>query len=135
MDFFDNVKTVVGNTAEVVAKKSSELIEISKIKYSIYDLNSEIKRLTGTLGELVYTCYKANDEANDKIKEICEQIDAKHQEIAELKEQLNNIKNEVECPSCGKLCSVDTKYCPYCGGEVAVSVEAEVPTNTDYTEI
>ena len=135
MDFFENVKNVVESTAEVVAKKSGELFETSKIRYSVYDLNAEIKKLFNTLGELVYTNYKSGEDAEERISELCGQIDAKYKEIAALKEQLSEIKNEVTCPVCGQSCRYDTNYCPNCGSELAVPVSGEVRTSADAAEM
>ena len=43
MDFLENVMSAVGSAAQTVVKKSGEVVEYSKLKYSMFDLSNSIK--------------------------------------------------------------------------------------------
>ena len=45
MDFLENVMSAVGSAAQTVVKKSGEVVEYSKLKYSMFDLSNSIKNL------------------------------------------------------------------------------------------
>ena len=87
MDFFENVKRAVSDTAQTVSKTSGKVADKVKTRYSIYDMNGEIKRILGEIGLEIYQSYK-NDEAelSDSILEKCRELDAKNEmiEAAEL---------------------------------------------------
>ena len=46
MDFWTNCKKIFMDTAQTVAKKTEEVVETSKTKYSIYDAKNDIQRFT-----------------------------------------------------------------------------------------
>ncbi|MEG1880276.1 MAG: zinc ribbon domain-containing protein [Oscillospiraceae bacterium] len=133
MDFLENVRIVLENATKVVVKKSGEIIDSSKIKYAIFDLNSDIKKLYSEIGEAVYNSRYTDADASDKVEELCQSIKEKQDEIIKLGIRLDDINDSVACPSCGKSCKIDTNFCPYCGGEIAVTVNAEVNRDTDDT--
>ena len=58
MDFLENVMSAVGSAAQTVVKKSGEVVEYSKLKYSMFDLSNSIKNLYSQIGEAVYISLK-----------------------------------------------------------------------------
>ena len=42
--FLENVMSAVGSAAQTVVKKSGEVVEYSKLKYSMFDLSNSIKK-------------------------------------------------------------------------------------------
>lgn len=134
MDFMENMKNIVENTAQVVAKKSGEVFESSKIRYAMFDLSNEVKKLYAEIGEAFYESYKTGDSVSDDVVEKCRQIDVKRAEILNLTDQLAGIKSEVSCPVCGRKCKVENNFCPYCGSEIAISVDSEVHPGSEPKE-
>ena len=45
MNFFENLKKAAGKGFNAVAKKTGEIVEDSKTKYSIFDLKNEIEKV------------------------------------------------------------------------------------------
>jgi len=113
MDFQD-VKKVVGDTAQKVVKKSGEAVEFGKLKYKIYDIQNDISKIFVQIGQDVYEGYKG-DYVNDDIPSKCELIDQKKAEIEELEEKLRELKNTKKCNSCGKVSKKEDAFCPSCG--------------------
>ena len=126
MEFFDQVKKTAADVAQKVAKKSNELVEVSKIKYEIYDLNADIKKLYAEIGKQVYAQMKDSDALPEDVMMKCEIIEAKLAKIEALKRKEKNLKQQITCPVCHRECGKDDAVCPYCGADLAVEVDAEV---------
>ena len=75
MEFKENVKKAVTDTAQTVMKKTGEFVENSKTKYSIFDLNNEIERVYKEIGEKIYQGYKNDEDISEFVKEKCAEID------------------------------------------------------------
>lgn len=125
MDFLDQVKKTAADVAQKVSQKSGELVEISKIKYEVYDLNNDIKKLYTEIGKNVYALMR-RDELPEEVGMKCEIIEAKLAKIEALKRKEKNLKQQMVCPVCNRECGKDDAVCPYCGAELAVEVDAEV---------
>ncbi len=126
MEFFDQVKKTAADVAQKVAKKSNELVEVSKIKYEIYDLNADIKKLYAEIGKQVYAQMKDSDALPEDVMMKCEIIEAKYAKMEALKRKDKDMKQQMTCPVCKKECKDAEDVCPYCGADLAVSVDAEV---------
>jgi len=126
MDFLNQVKKTAADVAQKVAQKSNELVEVSKIKYEIYDLNSDIKKLYTEIGKLVYAKLKDSDSLPEDVQMKCEIIEAKLASIEALKNKEKDLKQHMVCPVCKRECAETDDVCPYCGADLAVSVDAEI---------
>ena len=89
MKFFENLKKAVIDTAEVAAKKTGDLLETSKTKYSIYDLKNEIEKIYTEIGEAVYRAYKEDVNISELLEKKCSEIDVLASEIDALKQKLD----------------------------------------------
>ncbi len=123
MDFLENVKNVVTDTAQKVVKKSGEIIEASKVKYTIFELKGDIKKLYEEIGKLTYETISADGDYAEDIKLKCDIITAKLAKIEYLK---NTGEMGVKCPSCGRDAGVDDENCPSCGADMVEEVRVEV---------
>lgn len=86
MAFMDNLKRVFENTARVAVKKSGEVIETAKNKYTEFDLNGEIESLYVKLGKLVYVSYNSEDaDVAEEITVLCDKIAVKLSELESVK--------------------------------------------------
>ena len=112
---FEDVKKVLGEATQKVVQKSGEVLEYSKIKYAIYDIQNDINKIFVQLGQMIYEGINSGDVIDDNIKEKCEIIDAKKLEIAELEEKLAFLKNNKKCNLCGKFSKKDDAFCASCG--------------------
>ena len=126
MDFLGQVKQTAADVAQKVAQKSSELIETSKIKYEIFDLSNDVKKLYSEIGKQVYAMMR-DSNLPEEVAMKCEIVEAKLARIDALKQKEKDLKQHIVCPVCGKECLEADDVCPYCGADLAVSVEAVVP--------
>ena len=90
MDFWTNFKKIFIDTAQTVAKKTEEVVETSKTKYSIYDAKNDIQKVYTEIGREIYAAYKEDRNAADYIEEKCKEIDELVAKMEMLKEKLDN---------------------------------------------
>lgn len=88
MDFLSNVKRFFKDTGKTVAKKTGELVETSKTKYSIYDAKNDIEKIYTEIGREIYAAYRDDRNAADFIEEKCNEIDTLVEKMETLKAQL-----------------------------------------------
>ena len=88
MDYWESLKKTTADMSYMVAKKTGEFVETSKIKYRIYDLKAEIKKIQTKIGHEVYTAYAEEREVSDIIEEKCREIDTLKEKLDELTEML-----------------------------------------------
>ncbi len=123
MEFLESVKNVVTDAAQIVVKKSGELIESSKVKYAIFELKGDIKKLYEEIGQLTYQTIESDGDYAQDIQAKCAIITAKLAKIEHLK--TSGTVGET-CPSCGREADADSECCPSCGADMVQEVETEV---------
>jgi NADH pyrophosphatase NudC (nudix superfamily) len=127
-DFFDKVKQSVGKGVTTVSVKSKEMLETSKLKLQIADIQKQKKNSLEELGNIVYTMYlkSAFDEQRfrDKsaaISALDEQIKQKESELDEVRakaqEALGKPKAVGIC-ACGAEIHEGAKFCGNCGTKI-----------------
>lgn len=124
MDFFENVKSVVSDTAQTVIKKSGELVEASKVQYAVFDLKNDVKKLYTELGKLTYLAVKQEEDNSDEIQLKCDILCEKLAKIEALKN--NGTISEFKCPACGRKSDTAGSYCPSCGASMTVDADVEI---------
>ena len=119
-DFTKNVTDKVSETAKAVAKKSGELIEVTKLNLSIYGEESKIEKLYCDIGKIVYEGFKKGEDVDVINKELCESIDELVASKDAMKLKILELKNQAVCPKCGNTVddSDENEFCPKCGEKV-----------------
>ena len=94
MDMFKNFGEKAKKTAQKVGEKSSDLVEVGKLKVQISQIGDDIRRSKTEIGQYFYDTYiNQTDLPEDKVLLICEAIEEKYQEIDELNEKIERINN------------------------------------------
>lgn len=133
MAFFDEVKKSLTDVSESIVKKSTELVEVQKLKMKKSSLESDIKRDFALLGKLYFAKMEA-DGTQGETPEACqsfERIISAREAVAEIKEKLSMMNNEKNCRACGASVPLDTIYCPKCGTRFEEEVEAAETADTE----
>lgn len=103
---------------KTVIEKTNNLVNQTKLKFSISETKSKIKDIYTEIGKSVYENYKSTGEVIDDMEEKFAKIDAMTEEVNELKEQLYQLKENVKCPKCGAYNHSDDVYCSKCGERI-----------------
>ncbi len=125
MGILDDVVINAKSAAEAVSRKAGQIVDISKLRISAAELNSEISKRYEVLGRYVYETSRqilaGDPEAVGKMAEIDE---LKTQATA-IAQALGDKQNKVVCPTCGKQCSNTDQFCAGCGTKLATEPQPE----------
>ena len=110
-----NAANAAGKVADSASKKAGELVELTKLNFRIFDLNTDIELLLKEIGKCVYATHIGEEINADDITDRISQIDVKYEEIAKLKELMAEKKAVSKCPVCGIECDKEDTFCRGCG--------------------
>ncbi|MBQ9757383.1 MAG: hypothetical protein IJW15_03065 [Clostridia bacterium] len=88
MNFLTNLKKAAKDAGVTVAKKTNEIIKVSKTKYNIYDAKNDIEKIYTDMGREIYLGYKEDKNVAEFIEEKCQEIDALIAKMESLKEEI-----------------------------------------------
>lgn len=134
MPILDNItkiaKTVGDKTANVannVAKKSGELVEITKLNSSISAEENKIRDTFTEIGKMIYDRFEKNEnDTNDtEILNLCNSIITMKNNIAAYKDKISELKGIKACPNCKTDIEKDMRYCPECGNKQEMPIEEQ----------
>ncbi len=98
-DFFDSVKDglksfgkTVSDTAEIVALKAEETVEVQKLKAKICGLKRDNNKDYQTIGKMVYEKFADEDVVDEAYADLCATIFKRKESIAEYKEEIEKIR-------------------------------------------
>ncbi len=118
MSAFDDVVDKAKDIAETAGKKAEKVVEVSKLKLRVSQINSEAKKAYEKLGSAVYHMKKANYEDEGLIASVVEEVDELYAERAKIEARLASLKNQVICDTCGAKNPEDAVYCVKCGNRL-----------------
>ena len=124
MSVFDNFTKKVTDTAKAAAKKSSELVEVTKLNMSIGTEEDKIQKVYADVGKMVYASFARGEEINDAYKVDCEKIRSYTDTINKMKQKILELKNTKSCPGCGEELDVSIAFCSKCGAKQEVEQPA-----------
>ena len=113
--FWDDISKKLGETADTVSAKASEVVELQKIKGQIRTMERNNDNDYIELGKLIYEKFKTGEEVEEAAKGFCEAIQNREESIAEYLLKVDELKGDVPCEICGKAIAKGMAYCPYCG--------------------
>ncbi len=116
-----NLDQIVGKAKEIydaAAKKTGDVVEISKLKLDAMKINGEIKELYEKLGEAVYISKKDDIDCTEAVSIISEQIDNLNDKLIDLNAEIADRQNVNYCAECGAKNPIDNTFCGKCGTKV-----------------
>lgn len=128
-EFFDNLRQTITGTAEVVGKKTEDLLEIQKLRSRIRNAQRNVELDYKKLGEIIYQRYVSGADLDEELTEVCGLIMDLQKQTASYKEELANRKGQTVCPACGSGNPRDAVFCMHCG---TVIPKAEPETDDPY---
>ncbi|MBQ3094268.1 MAG: hypothetical protein IJC52_03760 [Clostridia bacterium] len=118
MATFEDFLNKARDLAEAAGKKTTEMVDKTKVKMEISTLQKQLAATFEGLGRLVYDAEAAGEDIADMkqtafetVKELQEQIDA-------LQGKLYDYEGAVRCKECGAVNDGDAVFCKNCGKSV-----------------
>ena len=105
MSFLNKMK----KAGEALADKARDLGDVAGLAMEKSQLKSEIEDLYIEIGK------KIVEEKDERFVDQIAQIEAKHERIKAIEEEVDEYKGKVKCPKCGKMIDDDARFCPECG--------------------
>lgn len=115
MSFFDETADFAKEVFDQAVVLANETVEIQKLRFAISKKKGEINKKFKALGECYYSVNMGNQSKVDTCAEICQEITSLKMELAQLVNQLEQIKNVRVCPGCGGKNSRSATFCNSCG--------------------
>lgn len=117
MSVFENLSRKVTDTAKAAAKKSSEVVEVTKLNMSIGTEEDKIKKAYTEIGKSVYEVFTKGEEVNEAFKAQCELISTYEDNINEMKVKILDLKALKVCAACGAEMENGILFCSKCGAK------------------
>ena len=127
MSFLENLGKTISGAAQTAAKKSGEMVEITKINMTIGSEEDKIEKLQTQIGKKVYDSAVAGTPiSSDDFKDVCNEITERSNTIKDLKSKILEVRSIKLCTSCGAELEKEVQFCNKCGSKQEVA-DAEVP--------
>jgi hypothetical protein len=114
MDFFKKLSETVMDTASTISAKSTDMVEIGKLKLQRNQLENAIKDKKTEIGNIVYQAHKQNIQPDETLlNEFLFGIQDLENQVAAVDEKMRKDDPQPAQPSDGKV------FCSQCGQELA----------------
>ena len=117
MTFLKNLTKKVSSSAKVAARKSGDLVEVTKLGLNINSEEEKIQKAYAKIGEIVYKTYELGKTIDSDYKSICEEITNHRENIQSMKDKILFLKNIKICPQCNGELECKDAYCNMCGAK------------------
>jgi ribosomal protein L40E len=134
-DFFEKITGSIDKGIKTVSSKSKELIETTKLKGEIKDVQDTIQGKFQTLGKKVFEMLNRGAMNEDEIRADYNEIAMLFKKNTELEEAIKKVEFEslkrmhgadtIRCNKCGAFNGSDSKFCISCGSAVTAEVISE----------
>ena len=115
MTVWEDVLSGAKLLAETTQRKTGELIENTKTKLEIAELQREIAALYEGLGRLVYDGYTSGESVEDMVEACVAHLTDQNAYLEQLQDRLLEHKSAVRCTECGTINDDDSRFCKKCG--------------------
>lgn len=114
---WNEIGAKINSAAKKVGNKTTEAVEVQKLKNKINACEKEINAQYALMGKLIYEKYQSGEVAEEFLVS-CDNIKAKEREIAEIKGKINNVKGFAACKQCGCAVDANAAFCKKCGAAI-----------------
>jgi hypothetical protein len=134
LDNLDNLSKTFGkkvtDTYKTAAKKSSEILEQTRLKIAISSEEEKRNELFALIGKRTYEIYQSGEDEPENIsfKEEFDRISEITNTINDMKQKILEMKSVKACPECNEEIDIACEFCPKCGAK-------QDPISEETTEI
>lgn len=129
-DFFSSLGETLTKTAKELSGRAEEVYETQRLRNRISGEERQINKAMADIGRIIYKRYKDGVPLPEEEKAICEQIDERKAQIDQYKEEIDGVKGNRFCPSCGNLLGRNDAFCSRCGAACPIPEPEEEAGDT-----
>ncbi len=133
-NFFRNLKQALTDTAEVVTKKTEDVVEIQKLRSKIYNGKKNVEVDYKKLGIIIYQRYLNGESMDEELINLCISVHDMLEEVEKYKDELAEKKGLNICDSCDTTNPKDAVFCMKCGSKLPVKVVKEEKFEDDFDD-
>ncbi|MDD3692427.1 MAG: zinc ribbon domain-containing protein [Oscillospiraceae bacterium] len=115
---FEDVVSKAKSVAETAGKKTSDFIEVTKLRLDVAELEREMTAIFEGLGRMVYDAKKSGEDASSLVDDCVERLDECQSQIDDLRRKIDEYRYAVRCKMCGLPNPNDAVYCKKCGAKI-----------------
>ena len=119
MPSFEDVVSKAKTVAGAAGKKTSDFIEVTRLKIEVAELEKNITSALEGLGRLVYDARKSGEDVSSMVEECVVSIDEYKEKIDLLRDKIDSYRYTVHCKNCGASNPNDATFCKKCGATIA----------------
>lgn len=135
MDFIEDAVSKAKEVFDVACQKTGDVVNTSKQKFEIANLENKRKKDFEVLGRLYFEKIKDSVSPDDSIGDLVLSIKQKTEKIDKLKADLSSSKDKRICPKCGAVIDSESIFCNICGEKIVFDSNADFSEeNTDSSE-
>lgn len=112
MGLFENAVNTAKSAAKNVGKKAEEVLDLSRNKLNIAELENKLNDSYAALGMLYYNYLENGTTDPGREQELVHEIDEANAAIKDLKETINELRNRVTCPACAAANAPEACFVP-----------------------
>ena len=131
MSVLEKFSKKITETAKAAAKKSGDIVEVTKLNMSINTEEDKVQKLYEEIGRIVYNYFKSQENVPEELKEVCAEIQRSENIIKNYKKRILELKSLKLCDYCGAELEGDENFCPYCGARQKTSNGKDKKNNAE----
>ena len=113
MSIIDNFTKKITKTSRETVKKAKDFNEISKLNSQLTDIEKKNTILYQQIGLIYFE--KFGESPSEDFAELCKLLHNNFEEIAKIKNSIEEVRNSQTCPNCGAEYNGDVAFCGSCG--------------------
>jgi hypothetical protein len=127
-DFFEKITGGIDKGIKAVSSKGKEILETTKLKGEIKDVQNTIENKFRALGKKVFEMVNRGALSEGELRADCIEITSLFKKITELEETINRVELEalkmrqgadiILCNKCKAPNKSDAKFCMNCGSAI-----------------
>ena len=121
---FEGFGKKLGDAAQSIGKKSSEIVETTKLNMAINSENDEIRKSWLEIGKRYFEEFGTNGTAGDAYKADCLNIANRQKNIEDMELKLQEAKGLTTCTGCGAEIDRTLAFCGKCGTKVVLKASS-----------
>lgn len=129
-DFFGTLGETLTKTARELSGRAEEVYETQRLRNKISGEERQINKAMADLGKIIYKRYKDGVPLDEEEQTICELIDERKEQIEKYKEEIDGVRGNRYCPSCGKALGRNDAFCSACGAACPIPEPEEEAGDT-----
>ncbi len=134
-NFLKNLKQALSDTAEVVTKKTEDVVEIQKLRSKIYNAKKNVEVDYKKLGIIIYQRYLNGESMDEELVNLCVAVHDMLEEAEKYKDELAEKKGLNICDACDATNPKDAVFCMKCGSKLTVKPVVEEHDEDDCEDV